>query len=180
MKSNFTLFFKKIVFVIALLLTNYYSFSQSPTTPSTKSEFWQKVRFGIGGGLNFGNFTNISLAPSAIYQVNDQLSLGLGVQGGYTKSRDFFKSTTVGCSLIGLFNPIQSIQLSLEVEQLNVNRTILNVNPNLKDQFWNTAAFVGGGYQVGGVVIGGRYNLLFDQDKNIYGSAFMPFVRAFF
>jgi hypothetical protein len=30
------------------------------------------------------------------------------------------------------------------------------------------------------VTIGARYNVLFDKDKNVYGEAFMPFVRVFF
>ncbi len=40
--------------------------------------------------------------------------------------------------------------------------------------------FVGGGYREGGVTFGARLNLVFDNNKDIYGSAFMPFVRVIF
>ena len=157
----------KKVFVITLLLTNYYAFSQFSTTTVTKSEFWQKVQFGGGLGLTFGDFTNVTIAPQAIYNINKFVSVGVGIQYNYLKNRDISKATMVGGSFLGLFNPVKSVQLSLELEQLHVNQTVLLTTPNVRNQFWNTAAFVGGGYQVGGLVIGGRYNLLFDKDKNI-------------
>jgi hypothetical protein len=38
------------------------------------------VQFGGGVGLGFGsNYTDISLAPSAIYNFNEYVALGLGV-----------------------------------------------------------------------------------------------------
>ena len=180
MKSNLTLTFVKTLLIIVLILTNYVAISQNTNAVVQKSEFWQRVQFGGGLGLTFGDFTNISIAPQAIYNVNEFVSVGAGIQYNYLKNRDISKSTMIGGSLLGLFNPIESVQLSLEVEQLRVNQTFLQTTPNLKDQFWNTALFVGGGYRVGNVSIGARYNLLFNKDKNIYGSAFMPFVRAFF
>jgi hypothetical protein len=30
------------------------------------------------------------------------------------------------------------------------------------------------------VTIGARYDVLFDNDRSLYGSAFMPFVRVYF
>jgi hypothetical protein len=51
----------------------------APTQPKPKSEFWKNVRFGSGIGLGFGSgYTNISLAPSAVYNVNKYFSAGLG------------------------------------------------------------------------------------------------------
>jgi hypothetical protein len=85
-----------------------------------------------------------------------------------------------GASVIALFNPLDGVQLSAELEQLKVESNITNVTPNLESSFWNTGFFVGGGYNVGGITIGGRYNVLFNKDKNVYGTAFMPFVRVFF
>ena len=180
MKSSIANNFKIIITLFFILLTNYSIYSQTTNASTQKSDFWQRVQFGGGLGLSFGDFTNVTIAPQAIYNVNENVSVGAGVQYNYLKNRDVSKATMIGGSLLGLFNPIESVQLSLELEQLHVDRTVLLTTPNLKDTFWNTAIFVGAGYRVGNVSIGGRYNLLFNKDKNIYGSAFMPFVRAFF
>ena len=171
---------KKFVLTILFLLTFSSSYSQVQNPAVQKSDFWQKVQFGGGLGLTFGNFTEVTIAPAAIYRVNSSFAIGPSVQYSYISSRDFFKSTMYGASIMTLYNPVPSIQLSLEAEQMKVDRTILTVTPNTNDKFWNTAVFVGGGYSIGRVVVGGRYNLLFNQDRNVYGTAFMPFVRAFF
>ena len=188
-KSNKTKMKKKtlnnlttlLLFISTAVLNSSVSAQQLPVA-SAKSEFWQKVQFGGGLGLGFGNgFTDITVAPSAIYNFNDYVSLGTGLQFSYISQKDFYNSTIVGASIIGLFNPIEEIQLSLEVEEMNVNTTFQSVgNTTLKDNFWNTGLFIGAGYRAENVTIGARYNLLYDKDKTVYGSALMPFVRVYF
>jgi long-subunit fatty acid transport protein len=143
-------FFKLFLFFVSTI-----GFSQA----TTKSVFWEKVQFGGGLGLGFGTgFTNIAVAPSAIYNVNQYFATGLGLQYNYLS---------------------QKIQFSTELEQLRV--TTSYENPAFaSENFWNTALFLGVGYRTNNVTIGGRYNVLYKQDRNVYGSAFMPFVRVFF
>lgn len=146
----------------------------------SKSNFWQKVQFGGGLGLSFGNrYTDISVAPSAIYNVNEYFAVGLGAQYTYVKQKDFYNSNLYGGSLITLFNPIPEIQLSAELEQLRVNVKGIGDN-NFSDDFWNTGLFLGAGYRSGNVTIGARYNVLHDENKSAYSDAFMPFVRFYF
>jgi hypothetical protein len=40
--------------------------------------------------------------------------------------------------------------------------------------------YVGAGYRTNNVTLGFRYNLLFDKNIDLYGDAFMPFIRVFF
>ena len=137
-----------------------------------------RVHYGGSLGLSIGNgFTNIVVAPSVIYDVNDYFSAGVGLQGSYVNFKNNFESYIYGASLIGLVNPIDEIQLSAELEQLRVNTTF---NDNYKDNFWNTALFLGVGYQTNHVTIGVRYNVLFDAKKSVYNEAFMPFLRVYF
>ena len=90
---------------------------------NTQNDFWNHVRFGGGIGLSFGDgFFSGTLAPSAIYQFNEQFALGLGLTGTYNEQKDIYKSTVLGGSLIGLFSPINEIQLSAELEQLHINQ----------------------------------------------------------
>jgi hypothetical protein len=177
----------KNVILYFLLLFSTIIFAQEPVAvlPKQKSDFWQHVHFGAGIGLNVGGgFTNISFAPNAIYDVNKTVSLGAGIQGSFVSSKDQYHSTIIGGSLISLFNPIEAVQLSVELEEMNVNTTsnVALVGSNIfpKYSFWDTGLFLGAGYRMQNVTIGARYNVLFDKNKSVYSNAFMPFVRAYF
>lgn len=168
-KSRKSTFF--LLFVVIL--------SSQFTVAQDKSNLSDRVHFGGTLGLSFGsNYTNIVVAPSVIYDVNDYFSAGGGIQGSYVKFKNNFESYIYGASIIGLVNPIQSIQLSAEIEQLRVNTTY-EVS-DFKDNFWNTALFLGAGYRTNNVTVGVRYNVLFKDNKNVYNEAFMPFVRVYF
>lgn len=172
----------KIRFLVIFLWFSFAINAQVQPLPKAKTNaFWERVNFGGGFGLALGNnFTNITIAPSAIYNFNERFAFGTGLQYSYLKQRDLYASNVFGVNLIGLFNPIEEIQLSVELEQINVNNTYENVIGNARENFWNTGLFFGGGYRQENVTIGGRFNVLFDQNNDIYGSAFMPFVRVFF
>ena len=143
------------------------------------NHFWENVQFGGGLGLGFGtSFTNISVSPSAIYNINDYFSLGAGVQYSYVRQKNIYTSNLYGGSIIGLINPMEQIQLSAELEQLRVN--VDYGNGYAKENFWNTGLFLGAGFRNGNVTIGGRYNVLFNKNDSVYTEAFMPFVRVFF
>ncbi len=168
---------QKKVFTLIALFIIMFSFSQVSTQ---KSEFWSKVQFGGGLGLGIGNnATNISVAPSAIYNFSPKAALGLGVQYSYIRQKDFYTSHLYGGSIIGLVNPIQEIQLSVELEQLRVNTDFDNSSFTTND-FWNTSLFLGAGYRTNNATIGIRYNVLHKDNNNIYTTAFMPFVRIYF
>lgn len=155
---------------------------QEPATEAPKSDFWGRVSFGGGLGLGFGSgYANVAVLPSAIYQVNPYVALGLGVQYSYLQQRDFYQSHLYGGSIIGLFNPIEELQLSVELEQLRANvRVENNFFNGVSDNFWNTGLFLGAGYRMDNVTVGLRYNVLYVADKGVYGDALMPFVRAYF
>jgi len=170
---------KRLTFLFFIALSFTISAQETPEK-TQKSEFWSKVQFGGGLGLGFGSgFTNIAVSPTAIYNINSYVSLGTGLQYSFLKQSDFYTSHMYGGSVIALFNPIEEIQLSTELEQLRVNRTFEGLSSG-SDNFWNTGLFVGAGYRMDNVTIGARYNLFFKTDNGVYGDAFMPFVRVFF
>jgi hypothetical protein len=148
---------------------------------NTSSQFWDHVRFGGGVGLSFGNgFFSGTLAPSAIYEFNDQFALGVGLSGTYSSQRNFSNTTVLGGSILSLFNVIPEIQLSGELEQLNFNRNFEEITGFEDDNFWNTALFIGAGYTNGNITVGIRYDVLYDEDRSIYADPWVPFVRIFF
>lgn len=171
----------KAVLSFVFIFFSVLLFAQEQTTvPKTKSEFWKKVQFGGGIGLSIGSgYTDVTLAPSAIYNFNKYVAFGLGTQYTYAKQKNYYASNLYGGSIIGLFNPIEQIQLSAELEQLRVNVDLEGSNSNSQD-FWNTGLFLGGGYRTGNVTLGVRYNVLYNKNNYVYNEAFMPFVRAYF
>jgi hypothetical protein len=172
----------KTTFSLVILLFLSFTanvFSQNNDMQSPRSNFWKDVQFGGGLGLGIGNgFTNIAVSPAAIYNFNQYVSAGVGLQYSYLKQRNIFSSQMYGGSIIGLVNPLPEVQLSVELEQLRVNVSYDDLD--IKEDFWNTGLFLGAGYRANNVTIGARYNVLFDKNRNVYGDAFMPFVRVFF
>lgn len=180
-KINFSIFLTFVLTSLLFLTAIPSGYAQESSNSQQKSNFWKDVRFGGGLGLGIGSgYTNIMVAPSAIYNVNEYFSTGLGAQYSYVSSRDYFNSHLYGVSLIELFNPIPEAQISVELEQLRVNNTYTQFNPEIKDNFWNTALFLGAGYRAENVTIGIRYNVLYKEANNVYSQAWMPFVRVYF
>lgn len=176
----------KLPVIIAILLVvfcveNTFAQSEQSISNQGRSEFWSKVRFGGNIGLAIGNnYTDITVAPAAIYDFNQYISLGFGIQGSYVKQKNFFESFIYGPTMIVLGNPIPEIQLSAELEQLRVNTTYKNNFGSFEDDFWSTGLFLGAGYQTNNITIGLRYNVLHDNNRNVYSEAWMPFVRVYF
>jgi hypothetical protein len=143
-------------------------------------QFWEHVRFGGGIGLSFGNgFFSGTLAPSAIYQFNQDFGLGIGLNGTYNSLKNSYNSTILGASIISLYNPIPELQLSGELEQLNVSQKY--EDSIFQDRnYWVPALFVGLGYRTNNVTFGMRYDFLYDRNKSIYADPWIPFVRVFF
>lgn len=147
---------------------------------NTRTDFWDRVRFGGSIGLGFtNNGFNGFISPSAIYQFNDQFATGTSLSFNYAKFDDD-KFLAYGGSVLSLYNPIPQIQLSAEFEQLRVNRTLNTNRIRLEDNYWAPALFVGLGYSTYNVTFGIRYDLLYDDSKSIYANAFLPFVRVYF
>lgn len=166
--------------VITTVIFVYFMFGMSAYGQNT-SEFWKHVRYGGGLGLNIGNgFFGATVAPNAVYQFNSQFALGVGLNATFNNQKDVFKTTILGGSLIGLYNVIPTVQLSIDLEHVNVSRRY-NIRVNLPDEnFWSPALLLGAGYRSGNIIFGIRYNVLHDSQKSIYIDPWIPFVRFFF
>ena len=179
-KNNFRAVSKSILVIMTLLLCCCLFAQQQTNIPKGQNDFWRNVQFGGGIGLSIGSgYTDISVAPSAIYNFNKYVAFGLGAQYAYLKQRNSYASHLYGGSIIGLFNPIEDIQLSAELEQLRVTVNTIGSNSNSMD-YWNTGLFLGAGFRTGNVTLGVRYNVLFTENDNVYSDAFMPFIRIYF
>ncbi len=167
---------KKTIIFIALFLVGF-SYAQNTTTTTTiiqtkeKSDFWKRVRFGGGLNLSFGNTTVIGISPQANYMVNDRFSVGAGVGYQYIKSGSYSQNI-FSINGLAFYNIIQNLQLSANLEQ---NFASGSFNGNV------TSLFLGAGYRPSpNITIGMQYDVLHNDNKSIYSSPFMPFVRVYF
>jgi len=165
------------------LFCNLFFYQSHGQQQKTRSEFWNNVRFGGNVGANFGNnFSSVLIAPQAIYGVNEDLGVGLGLNYSYSERDlnrfDDFTSTIAGGSVIAIANPIDFLQVSADFEYLNVNR---NFRDNrLNDNYWVPALFLGAGYRQDNFVIGARYDVLFNERRSVFQNGLQPFVRVLF
>lgn len=171
----------KIV-LFTILFSFFFGISHAQTDSNTQnSDFWNHVRFGGGIGLSFGNnYFSGTISPSALYDVNKNFSVGVGLNASFNNRKDYYKSTVLGGSLIALINPVKEVQISAEYERLNVNRSWDNFYDRADEKYWYPALFLGAGYRTGNMTFGIRYDVLYDRYKSIYSDAWIPFVRFYF
>ncbi len=167
-------------FFFGIFCSNNLLAQEKATTQNLDSNFWNSVRFGGSLGLSFGNnqFTGI-IAPSAVYDFNEIVSAGVGLNAAYTKQNQF-KATSFGGSVLTLIRPVRFIQLSAEFQELNIHRKFEFDGANLEERNWVPALWAGIGYNTGNIVAGVRYDLLHDENKSFYSNALMPFVSIYF
>jgi hypothetical protein len=181
MKKNSAINLTVLLTIVFLFGLKREIYAQDTQVRKTKSDFLTRVQFGGGLGLSAGTgYADIMVAPSAIYNFNEYVSAGLGLQYNYIKQRNLYNAHMYGGSIIALFQPMEELQISTELEQLRVDRTFTDALENNTAVFWNTALFVGAGFRNGNVTMGVRYNVLHKDRENVYTEAFMPFVRFFF
>jgi len=160
---------KKIILLIV------FSFSAT-LFAQQKSEFWQHVKYGGAFGFTFGSATNITIAPSAIYDFNNGFFLGTGINYQYNRYGNA-NTTVYGASLISLYDvPKLGVQLSGEYEQLFAKQTI----GLQKSNFNFPALYFGITFSSGRVAGGFRYDVLYNKNRSVYASPFSPILRFYF
>ena len=159
----------KKIFLLFLFIFSMNSHAQ-------KTDFWENVQYGGGFTVNFGNQTTIGVSPSAVYNFNNGFSLGTGVTYIYSKFEDS-KTNVYGASIISLYQiPKINIQLSGEYEHSFAKQTVGASSFN--SDF--PALYLGAAYNKGKFAFGFRYDVLYDENKSVYASAFSPIVRFYF
>lgn len=179
MKDNHQLVLFRSLFVLLFLFTFNPLLAQGPSSASNQpSNFWRNVQFGGGVGLSFSSgYTDVFLAPSAIYNFNPIVAVGAGLNLNYVASNNYYSSLVYGISTIVLVNPIPQIQLSVGLNESRVNYQEEGFS-NYSEDYWDTSLILGAGYRTGNVTIGIGFNVL--QNDRYDTEPFVPFVRAYF
>lgn len=170
-----------VIISIIFYSANVSSQVTEVTVVDSTGQLDKRLKFGCGFGLNFVGGTNIGVSPNLIYAVSNKISFGAGLQGNYTSIKDLQRTTTFGGNAIFQYNPIQRLSTLLEFVQLKVNTTTEAVTGDVKQDYWDSALFVGAGLNITDkIALGAKYNLLYDSDESVYTSPIIPFVNITF
>ena len=157
---------------------------QQTTVVKQKTSLFQP-RWSFGGniGMSFWNGgTDIFIAPKAYYHLTPQFITGIGVtyiysDGDYWNGIRYtnYHSNSFGGSVSALYRPIPYLQLSAEYEGLQTEWRGF-----VEDSYFNNAIYLGASFVSGPVSFGFRYDVLYDSNRSVYGSAWTPFIGFYF
>lgn len=149
------------------------------TVTAKDSSHPKRLKVGLGFGLNFVGGTNLSLSPSLTYNVTKNLAIGGGLLFNYAAIKNIQKTTTFGINALVNYTPTKIILTTLEFSEMNVSSQ--SYISNTKNNFWESALFLGAGLQVTPKIsLGAKYNLLYNKNKSVYTSPVVPFINVSF
>ena len=185
----------KILIIVLFNLISISLFAQSEEDPQVKDlPFSQRLVYGGGFGVQFGNATLIDLSPTIGYRVSDQFTLGTGISYKYNHIKENtynpsngrwydYTSNIYGGSIWGRYYRLKNIFAHAEIEQLRIDYRFTDVNSSLPTEIKNgvdvTSVLVGAGYRQ---PIGQRvfFNILvlFNLNETDFTPYNNPIIRA--
>ncbi len=143
--------------------------AQEDTNPYKDVPFKERLFFGGGLGLSFGDITFIRITPLVGYNVTPKLSFGLGPTYEYYKDKrpvPDFETTIWGGSVFSRYFVLPMIFLHAELEILNLDE-IHAVSDFDYDRVTIPALLLGGGFSQrssngSGFFIGAYYDVIGD------------------
>ena len=173
----------------------FYSFAQDDYYRSPDEEpivrFKDRLSFGGGAGMQFGNQTIIEVSPKLSVKITDRFYAGIGASYSYYRinldriygSGGLYKTSIYGGSTFLDYLLTKSIVAHFEYESLNFEQY-----DNVLKEFnrsWVNSVFIGGGYRQycnddkSFIQILLLYNLNY-QVNSPYTSPLVPRVQVFF
>lgn len=156
--------FKNILF-ISLICISFSTIKAQETQEDLKNKkFKERLTYNIGGGLNFGTITNISILPQIGYRITPKLSAGVGINFNYFRDNRFSppdEFMIYGGNTFARFQVIENLFLQTEYQRLNYNNTS------------GDYVLLGGGYNPGGGLFISGYYILKSPINNVYGAPYI-------
>ena len=176
---------KKSFITLVVLLFSLYAGAQQTlyfNTCCPKEETGRPSRVRFYGGFGLGISNNgfyLDLQPGLMYRIKPGFYAGSNLQLTYQSVRNYglrSRYYVYGADALLAYLPWRYLELSVDYQYLFVRKSVGNTSTR-----WEVPAFyLGAGYRTRNVVIGLRYDLLYDANKSIYPSAFTPYIRIYF
>lgn len=175
---------KKILLLV--LLSFAFSLQAQIGTSKTFGSSETKWTFGgsagLGGSFGSNGGTSIYVSPRVGYLLADDFEFGIVSDLTWTNA-EYFSSNTIGVGPFMNYYIARNFYLSGMFQEYFFNQK--NKVTNVKYSGDEAALYLGGGYmqRIGNnayMQIGGMYNVLYKQDKSVFGSGFVPSIGVVF
>ncbi|MDQ0475884.1 hypothetical protein [Chryseobacterium sp. MDT2-18] len=149
--------------------------------PDSKWTFGGSAGLGGSFGSNNGG-TSVYISPRIGYMLTESLETGLASNFTWTNAK-YYSSSTVGVGPFVNYYIGRNFFLSGMFQEYFFNQK--NKLTNVKYSGDEAALYLGGGYmqKIGDrayMQIGGMYNVLYKEDKSVFGSGFIPSIGVVF
>lgn len=171
---------KKIFLGLSLLVGFTWANAQIGANISSPDNKWT---FGGGAGIGVSNgrgfsATTISVAPRVGYKLTEDFELGISGSGSWLNSRNF-STTMFGVGPFANYYFGRNFYASARHQHYFISQK--NKVDNIKYKDNEDALYLGAGYMTkiaGGAYmqIGASYNVLYQKDKSIFGTGFVPHI----
>ena len=170
---------KKIISTLTLGIS-VFAFSQIGLGGIQTQNNWT---FGGYAGLGTGSGgTSIYVTPKVGYKVSENFELGAA--GNFTwNNNSYYNSTMIGVGPYANYYFARTAYISGMFQEYFINYRNRYNNLNTKNN--ESVLYLGGGYmqRLGDrayMQIGAMYNVLYDKNKSVFGSGFVPQVGVVF
>jgi hypothetical protein len=149
-----------------------------PRKSSGEENFWDKVYVGGSFWMQFGNVTFIDVSPLVGYRFTDKFSAGPGIVYQYYKDDRYspsYETNTYGFRFFARHTIFKQLFAQAQYESLSTEFLYIDGS---KSREWVQGAFIGGGIaqplgRRGAIILSGMYNLLYDEERSPYPSAWV-------
>ncbi len=145
--------------------------------------FFEKTSIGGNFSLGFGSYTYVQVAPILYYNINEKLTLGLGVDYTYFKDNYYKPSisgSTIGVRGFGQYVIYENFFAHVEIQRLFI-QDVYNLTPMPNDWLGDNQFFAGGGYRSWMSASSYTYILLlFDLERNDFIFGINPRIEVGF
>jgi len=142
--------YKAIVLLGAFTLLSFQLFGQYFEAPQKKPSFKDKLYFGGGLGLQFGQVTLIDVSPMVGYKLTSRIHPGIGLTYSYYNDKRYsipISYSTYGGSVFTRIFLFESLYAQAEAEYLNIKVfTFTGTSTYTTNRQWIDSYLVGGGY----------------------------------
>ncbi len=171
----------KLLLVATLLFSTQCLYSQYYEKAKAKQSFADKLFFGGGLGLQFGDVTAIDVSPIVGYRITPKLHAGVGLSYSYYNYSNLgVSASNYSASVFTRFFLLDNIFAHGEVEALNA-KVFTSFNPEKSYRKWIDSYLVGAGYfQRIGEKSGMYIMVLWNLNENEFTPYKNPVVRIGF
>lgn len=178
-----------VCYIFAFSLPEVFAqeFVQSENSQTPKKEHGfnkERLFFGGGLGLQFGDIDLVSIAPEVGYRFTDRFAAGIGISYYYisTASNQGFSTEIYGGKIFGSYIVFENLFAHAEYEALSMETKYFNSNLYPEQKRFNVGSvLVGAGYKFG-LGKNSYLNLLmlWNLNETIYSPYSNPILRMNF